>query len=107
MTPEGAIQKVILAYLKAKHYDAWRQNQGGIPTGKGGFRSFNGRRGLPDIMGFMPLGKLTHPQMFFIEVKVPGKKPSADQMEFLESATKHGHLAFVAYSLKDVMDRGL
>jgi hypothetical protein len=92
-TAENAVQNTILRYLKLKGYYVWRQNQGGVPTGRGGFRAFNGLKGLPDIMGFMPKGKLTGAQMLFIECKrpkSPGKpegKPSPEQLAFLQAAT--------------------
>lgn len=40
----------------------------------------------------------------FIEVKVPGKKPTPEQQEFLEDARKHGAIAFVAHSLDEVLN---
>ena len=104
---ETEVQAAIMRYLKLKGYDVWRHNQGGIPTGRGGFRAFNGRKGLPDIMGFMPLGKLGKPQMLFIEVKTPKGRVSPEQAAFIQTATDHGHLAFVARSVKDVIDRGV
>lgn len=120
---EKVIQKQILDYLLAKGYFVWRQNQGGIPTGKGGFRRFNGLPGLPDICGLLggpPMAGLNIPDMgpyyafrdgwprfLGIEVKRPGGKLRPEQAAFIEKATALGHLAFMATSVADVKARGL
>jgi hypothetical protein len=105
---ENAIQGVILRYLKLNGYVVWRQNNAPIFDRKRNvYRAHNGMKGLPDIQGMMPLGKLTHPQSFFIEVKTQKGKVSPEQAAFIETATRHGHLAFVARSLDDVIARGM
>ena len=43
----------------------WRQNQGGMPNGRGGFRRFNGMPGLSDIIGILPDGRF-----FACEIKL-------------------------------------
>lgn len=106
---ERVIQADILRYLKSRGYFVWRQNQGGIPTGKGGFRKFNGMKGLPDLCGLLgpagPGGFYT--QALFIEVKRPGEKLRPEQASFLKTAHQLGHLAFMATCLDDVKARGL
>ena len=39
-----------------------------------------------------------------MEVKQPGKKPSPDQLAFIESVVKKRGIAFVAYSLDDAIN---
>lgn len=119
---ERVIQKEILAYLTSKGYFVWRQNAGAIPTGNGGFRAFNGMRGLPDICGLLPqrpfvLAELADPrysngdwipqQALFVEVKRPGGKLRPEQAAFIDKANELGHLAFMATCLDDVKARGL
>lgn len=113
---ERVIQAQILAYLKARGYFVWRQNQGGIPTRKGGFRKFNGMRGLPDLCGLLPYRSTYNdpfncltkpPQALFIEVKRPGGKLRPEQAAFLAKAKELGHLAFMAASVDDVKAHGL
>ncbi len=99
---ESVIQRQILDYLTRKGYFVWRQNQGGIPTGRGGFRRFNGMRGLPDICGVLPDG-----HALFIEVKRPRGKTTPEQNEFLIKANLLGAHAFVARSVKDIETYGL
>lgn len=42
-------------------------------------------KGHPDVYGVLPCGKA-----FFLEVKVPGKKPEPHQTAFLRLAAAHG-----------------
>lgn len=106
-TQENAIQNAILRYLRAKGYYCWRQNNAPVfDSRKNVYRAHNGLRGLPDIMGFMPLGQLAKPQMFFIECKSQKGRVTKEQTEFLETARTYGHVAFVARSLTDVVSRG-
>lgn len=110
---ESDIVKGILAYLKMRpNVVAWRQNSGAVTgtyKGKTRFVRFNTMPGMSDIQGWIwrhgPDGtgkKWATP--LFIEVKVPGKKPSLEQLQFLSLAASHGCIAFVAFSVKDVAE---
>ena len=92
MTPEGNVLSEIKGYLAARGIFFFRCN-----TGRRGGVSF-GIKGAPDIVGLLPNGRF-----LAIEVKGPGGKPSEAQMSFLGEILKNGGLAFVAYSIDDVV----
>lgn len=97
-TPEGNIQKQILDYLKRLRIYAWRNNTRSIFMG--GHRYQYGKKGSSDILGILPGGRF-----LAIEVKVPGEKPTPEQLEFLDAINSAGGLGLVAYSLEDAIAR--
>lgn len=99
---EREIQKVILDYLQLKGINAWRTNSG-IQFSTYKDRSYITRlapRGTPDIIGFLNNGKFLG-----IEIKKPGGIVSDDQNIFIDKINKAGGLAFVAFSLDDVIKK--
>lgn len=92
-----------MAYLGARHIYAWRVNVGAVTAKAHGFNASDrfirfGQKGMADILGLIPpAGRL-----LAIEVKLPGRTPTAYQEAFLDQVRKHGGLAFVAYSVKHV-----
>ena len=56
-----------------------------------------GEKGISDIIGLTKNGKF-----LAVEVKMPKKKPSKEQLEFIEKVKENGGIAFVAYGLEDV-----
>ncbi len=92
MTPEGSALSEIKQYLAARGIFFFRCN-----TGRRGGVSF-GIKGAPDIVGILPGGRF-----LAIEVKGPGGKASAEQVAFLAEITERGGLAFVAFSIDDVV----
>lgn len=97
MTPEGKIKNEICTWLETQRYRCkfWVTQSIGIRG-----RTNNSRwscKGVSDING------IWEGRPLFIEVKAPGNKPSDEQKEFLNDAKKHGAIAFVAYSLNEVM----
>lgn len=93
---EKDIQKQILEYLPYIGIFAWRTNSGVIFYGGHAHRM--APPGTADIIGIMPDGRFLG-----IEVKRPKGVVSAVQKEFLEKITSRGGVAFVAYSLDDVI----
>jgi penicillin-binding protein-related factor A (putative recombinase) len=101
---ESDIQKSILDYLKLKKYLVFKHRNVGI------FKQDTGRyiplaageKGISDILGCTHQGKF-----LAIEVKMPKKKPSPEQLEFLDKVNLRGGIGFVAYSLDDVIKNGL
>jgi penicillin-binding protein-related factor A (putative recombinase) len=101
---ESQIQKAILDYLHIKKYLVFKHRNVGI------FKQDTGRyiplaageKGISDIIGCTPQGKF-----LAIEVKMPGKKPSPEQIEFLSKVERNNGVGFVAYSLDDVIQHGL
>lgn len=104
---EAEIQKSILEYLQKKNYFCWRNNTGARQfdyqrkgDGKVTRNFFQwGKPGSGDILGLRKDGRF-----FSIEVKRKGKKPSADQIEFMRRVNETGGEAFVAESLDDVIN---
>lgn len=100
---EKDIVNAILQYLQLKKIFAWRNNSGMIFGKDEKGRTYAhrmGPKGSPDIIGIMSDGRFLG-----IEVKVPGNKPTDEQSEFLEEIQKRGGIAFVAYSVDDVITR--
>ena len=101
---EKDIQAAILQYLRLHPKIAFvgRFNSGAIQgehNGQTRFIQFNSIRGFPDIHGMLRGGKA-----LYIEVKRPGGKPTTDQEQFMNHATKHGAAGLIAYSLEDVIE---
>ncbi len=97
---EHDTQTAILDWLKQKGIFHWRSNTGsfaGEYKGKKRFVRF-GIKGAPDIFAVVKGGRLVG-----IEVKAPGKKPTADQESFGDNLTVSGALYIVAHSLDDAI----
>ena len=97
---EQEIQKVIIDYLKLKKFIVFKHRNVGIykqDTGKYIPLSF-GEKGISDIIGCSPQGTFVA-----IEVKKRGGKPTPEQLEFIARVSANGGIAFVAYSLDDVI----
>ena len=116
---EKDIQTAILDYLLMRGHFAWRQNTGGIPLhGEGKEGRFRPApvRGVSDILGVageprkQAIDCATVPRkgtFFAVEVKRPGKKPTADQLKFLNDVLSHGGVGIVATSVDDCIAAGL
>lgn len=110
---ESQIQRQILDYLKARGIFAWKASSTGIPIGTTGTFRKATVHGVPDILAVIQREYGFHDDgsrrciggLLAIEVKRPGKKPTAAQETFLRELQKRGAVAFVAYSLQDVIDR--
>lgn len=103
---EKQIQRSILDYLMLKGHYVWRNNTGtmkGDHKGKRWFMRF-GLKGSSDILG---VRKDANGQFLAIEVKRPGNRITEDQATFICAVQELGGMAFVAYSLEDVIKRGL
>lgn len=94
---ESEIQKEILNYLKSRRIDHWRQNN---IAARG--RTFRGKRGVHDILGFYRPGLFPISLFFSIEVKRPGKKMTGEQVAFKDMVSKHGHISTQATSVQEV-----
>jgi len=99
---EKDIESLILDYLKVIPQSRfWKNNTTGIfdpATGK--MRLLNGRhhaKGAADILGVI------NGRFVAIEVKRPKGKVSDSQEDFLQSIVNAGGIAFIAYSLDDVI----
>jgi hypothetical protein len=93
----------ILRYLGAMHIYAWRVNVGAVTARAHDFNASDrfirfGTKGTSDILGLIP----PTGRMLAVEVKLPGREATVYQTAFLEQVRKHGGLAFVAHSVKEV-----
>lgn len=96
-TPEGKIQKEALSALKKAGVFCWRNNNTAIFDPKmNGYRSFNGLKGVPDILAVIN-GRFTG-----IEVKTPRGRQSADQVLFQQRCERHGGKYYIVRSKEDV-----
>ena len=91
----GGTTSAILAYLTTQGYTVWRQNTTGIydPDTKRWRVNPQGRRGVPDIIGFRNRDGL----FIGVEVKAGRDQLRPDQKQFLNELKVAGGLAFVAH----------
>lgn len=99
MTPESKLKAQVELYLSELGYIPLRLNvfqaftRDGIPI----------RTGLPkgtsDMLAISPSG-----QAVFIETKVHPRKPTAEQLNFIEVMRKQGAIAGVVYSIDELKE---
>ncbi len=99
MTPESKLKAQVELYLSKLGYIPLRLNvfqaftRDGIPI----------RTGLPkgtsDLLAISPSG-----QAVFIETKVHPRKPTAEQLNFIEVMRKQGAIAGVVYSIDELKE---
>lgn len=97
MTAESQIKKQICEWLSHQKCFFWVTQSVGI-AGRKNNSPFAGK-GVSDILG------LWNNRLLAIEVKAPGGKVSQEQIKFIELTNAHGGIAFVAYSLDDVISK--
>ena len=97
---ENHLTGSILQYLRLKGIFCWRQNNHPVfdPKTKR-YRSMNGIKGVPDILGVLPDGRALG-----IEVKSPKGKQSPDQIVFAEEYKERGAVYLVARQIDDVIN---
>lgn len=102
---ESELQKTIIDYLTIRGHLVKRNNAGKMfGEHKGKKWAVNiGEAGWNDILG---VEKGTG-RFIGVEVKIRPNKPTTLQQEKIDQINKLGGLSFVAYSLQDVIDRGL
>lgn len=86
---EADVTRQIRDVLRACRIFHWKQWQGPMSQPKG----------VADILGVFD-GKL-----LAIEIKKPGGRPSPDQVKFVDRINSEGGVAFVAYSVEDVIEQ--
>jgi hypothetical protein len=95
-TPEGAVVKACLDYLKLRGAYVWRNNTGALRDKKDR-PVFFGKVGSSDIIGLLPGGRF-----IAVECKAPGGRLSEHQIEFLQDIERMGGLAVIAKSVEDL-----
>ncbi len=99
---ESMILKACLHYLTIRGVECWRANTGAMKIpGSDRFVRF-GKKGMPDIQGYMPDGRA-----FFCECKSATGKLRPEQVVFLERAERCGCKCVVARSVDDLIKAGL
>jgi hypothetical protein len=100
---EAEILRQCLQYLQLRHIAAWRSNTGAARlSGKGGrVRLVRfGVPGQPDVLGVLsPSGR-----MLAVEVKRPGKTPTAAQAAFLAAVRAAGGVAGCVHSVDELVE---
>jgi hypothetical protein len=108
---EQEIQKTIIDYLRLKGYYVQRMNSGKMSymyKGKQSFMSL-ADAGTPDLLAFkryqyQATGGV---EMYFIEVKRPGKKPTTLQLAKMSELQEYGAACLVATSVNDLINAGI
>jgi hypothetical protein len=96
---ERDTQRAVIAYLKLAGVIPLRVNSGATKVGNR-FIRFNSEPGCSDIIACLPDGRFAA-----IEVKRPGKKPTIEQLSFLQAVEKGNGLAWVVQSVEDVRNK--
>ena len=79
-----------------------RNNNGVLRDVRGNYVKYGLAIGSSDLIGWTMIdGRAIFTA---IECKLPGKRPTAQQQQFLDAVTAAGGIAAVAYSVKDVQD---
>ena len=105
---ENELVKDALDFLTRNGIMAWRNNNtGGFKTEWGYIRGpwtycedtgVINLKGLPDILGVLPDGKFLG-----AEAKIGGRKPTPEQEEIIESIRRLEGVAFVFWSIEDMI----
>lgn len=104
MTPEQALDKAIMLYCgqrnwlcfhinvgKFKIWDEEQQRYRWVDTGV--------PRGWPDLIILTDYG-----EVMFCETKIHPRKPTQEQLDFIENLKSRGFKAFVAYTLEEFIN---
>lgn len=100
---ESEIQAAIIEYLNYQPgVRVWRRNVGAMAGSHNGRKWFVrfGAKGMADIEGIGPGGRHIE-----IEVKRAGKKPTQEQLDWLEDCRVCGAIAFWADSLESAIEQ--
>lgn len=107
---EHQVQTQLMQYLRTIGWYCLRLNSGKFSVGEGRSKRFiNGQdAGTPDILAFKLLGFPSGKHIttiLFVEVKVPGNKPTALQTAKMEELEEYGARCFVTHSLEELQEQ--
>ena len=92
-TPEVLLKEKIIKYMKDKgHLIVTAFGDGHMPNG------------FPDKFGVLSSPKHLRGKFYAFEVKVPGKKPKPNQLQWLQWIEDHGGLCAWVNSVEGVQD---
>ena len=97
MTTETDIQNLIRLALSERGILNWRNHTFALKDKDGRLVRGGLCVGSSDIIGIMPDGRF-----LAIEVKKPGKKPTTEQLNFIEAIRRHGGIAGVVHSPEEL-----
>ena len=97
MNPETILQNKIIVALCERGCFAVNHTVGDFFTKYGG-RVSVGQPGDADVWGHRPDG-----MAFYVEVKMPGKKPRQDQLDFIKAMKNSGAIAGWATSIPEAL----
>lgn len=107
---ESQIQMAIMNYLEVRGYYVQRLNAGSYKTQTGYVKGV--KTGTPDIFAFRNSCKESQTgcgdvNLLFVEVKVPGNKPTVLQLMRMRELEEHGAQCVVASSVEDLHELGI
>lgn len=101
--------RACLDWLALRRIKAWRSNNTGVyDPAKKVYRTFQGLRGVSDILGIVPQTvpiageRVTFGNFLAIEVKRQGEVLRPDQEQFLEEIRQRGGIALCIRSLTEL-----
>lgn len=97
MKSEHDIQNLIRLALSERGIISWRNHTFALKDKDGRLVRGGLCVGSSDIIGIMPDGRF-----LAIEVKKPGKKPTPEQLNFIEVIRRHGGIAGVVHSPEEL-----
>lgn len=97
---EHDLQNSIIEYLRRKKFFVMRLNSGAVKTQTGFMRL--AEAGTPDLMAFKL--HLSGMKLYFIEVKLPGKKPTIAQQTKMHELETYGAVCMVIHSLEELTE---
>ncbi len=105
---EKDIQQACINYLKYKGFFTQRMNSGSIRTAAGGMVKL-AAKGTPDVMAFKRAlsfreGVMSSVDLIFLEIKVPGKKPTPAQTMMMEELESFGAQCYVIHGLNELQE---
>ena len=99
MTPEQALDKSIMLYCGQRNWLCFHINVGGGKMQNGTFFQTGVPKGWPDLTIITDDGKV-----IFCETKIHPRKPTQEQLDFIENLRSRHIKAFVAYTLEEFIN---
>ena len=100
MVKESVLLRTILLAAPSLGARLMRNNVGTLRDIRGNYVKYGLAIGSSDLVGWTVIdGRAIFTA---VECKLPGKRPTAQQQQFLDAVTAAGGIAAVAYSVKDV-----
>lgn len=102
MTPEKLLSKQIQAVCGENNIICFDVNVGGGQLITGSYFRTGLTRGFSDLLLFTSNGKTA-----FIETKIKPRKPTQEQINFINTMKKRGFIAGVVYDINDFINNYL